>query len=80
MDVAKGAPKSKRDDLYHDIATAAESGWDFSSRWMRFASWFLPTKRLHTPMTTMVNLLSFGTPEINRTLVHCSLPPLFRQI
>ena len=41
MDVAKSVSKSKREDLYHDIATAAESGWDFGSRWMRFVSSFV---------------------------------------
>lgn len=33
--VAQGVLRSKQQFLYHDIASAAESGWDFSSRWMR---------------------------------------------
>jgi len=32
--IAEGLSKSMQQQLYHDIATAAESGWDFSSRWM----------------------------------------------
>jgi hypothetical protein len=32
--IAKGLSKAHQAELYHDIATAAESGWDFSSRWM----------------------------------------------
>ncbi|XP_073387145.1 probable trehalase [Physcomitrium patens] len=32
--IAGGFSKLKQQQLYHDIATAAESGWDFSSRWM----------------------------------------------
>lgn len=34
MAVAMRVPESKRPQLYNDIATAAETGWDFSSRWM----------------------------------------------
>ncbi|KAF3339889.1 putative trehalase [Carex littledalei] len=29
---------SEKDAFYHEIASAAESGWDFSSRWMRNSS------------------------------------------
>jgi alpha,alpha-trehalase len=32
--IAKGLSKRQQAELYHNIATAAESGWDFSSRWM----------------------------------------------
>ncbi|CAK9233574.1 unnamed protein product [Sphagnum troendelagicum] len=32
--IAKGLSKAHQAELYRDIATAAESGWDFSSRWM----------------------------------------------
>ena len=28
-------PEAKRAPLYRNIRAAAESGWDFSSRWMR---------------------------------------------
>lgn len=35
MEVADGVPKNKQEFLYHDIASAAESGWDFGSRWLR---------------------------------------------
>jgi alpha,alpha-trehalase len=31
-------PESKRDALYTNIRASAESGWDFSSRWMRDSS------------------------------------------
>lgn len=34
MNVTIGMNKTKQAQVYHDIATAAESGWDFSSRWM----------------------------------------------
>ncbi|XP_024398910.1 probable trehalase isoform X5 [Physcomitrium patens] len=34
VNVTQGMSKSREAQLYHDIATAAESGWDFSSRWM----------------------------------------------
>lgn len=34
MAVAMRVAESKRPQLYNDIATAAETGWDFSSRWM----------------------------------------------
>ncbi|XP_024529022.1 probable trehalase isoform X2 [Selaginella moellendorffii] len=34
MQIAKGLERHQRAELYHHIATAAESGWDFSSRWM----------------------------------------------
>jgi alpha,alpha-trehalase len=33
--VTAGLSTSRQKQLYHDIATAAESGWDFSSRWMQ---------------------------------------------
>ncbi|KAJ7285402.1 hypothetical protein O6H91_Y335800 [Diphasiastrum complanatum] len=33
--IADRLSKEKRSLLYHDIASAAESGWDFSSRWMQ---------------------------------------------
>jgi alpha,alpha-trehalase len=32
--IVEGLSKLTQQQLYHDIATAAESGWDFSSRWM----------------------------------------------
>uniref|UniRef100_A0A7I4FFM8 Trehalase n=1 Tax=Physcomitrium patens TaxID=3218 RepID=A0A7I4FFM8_PHYPA len=32
--IAGGFSKFKQQQIYRDIATAAESGWDFSSRWM----------------------------------------------
>uniref|UniRef100_A0A0D6QZS9 Trehalase n=1 Tax=Araucaria cunninghamii TaxID=56994 RepID=A0A0D6QZS9_ARACU len=32
---ADGLPETKRKLLYREIATTAETGWDFSSRWMR---------------------------------------------
>ncbi|KAG0571890.1 hypothetical protein KC19_VG051300 [Ceratodon purpureus] len=34
INVTQGMNKTRAAHLYHDIATAAESGWDFSSRWM----------------------------------------------
>jgi alpha,alpha-trehalase len=34
VEVAKSAPQDER-RLYRDIRAAAESGWDFSSRWLR---------------------------------------------
>lgn len=33
--VTAGLSTSRQKQVYHDIATAAESGWDFSSRWMQ---------------------------------------------
>jgi alpha,alpha-trehalase len=33
-ETAKGLEAGQARQLYHDIASAAESGWDFSSRWM----------------------------------------------
>lgn len=33
--IAEGFSKMKQQQLYREIATGAESGWDFSSRWMR---------------------------------------------
>ncbi|KAH7352593.1 hypothetical protein KP509_19G053200 [Ceratopteris richardii] len=35
MQVAKEVNVNKQETLYHDIASAAESGWDFGSRWLR---------------------------------------------
>jgi len=35
METAAGLTESKKKLLYREIATAAESGWDFSSRWLR---------------------------------------------
>ena len=32
---AHGLPDAAREELYRNIRAAAESGWDFSSRWMR---------------------------------------------
>jgi alpha,alpha-trehalase len=34
-ELAQSLPADRRPDLYRDIRAAAESGWDFSSRWMR---------------------------------------------
>ena len=34
-ELAQRVPAEKREQLYRDIRAAAESGWDFSSRWMR---------------------------------------------
>ncbi|MEO8561342.1 MAG: alpha,alpha-trehalase TreA [bacterium] len=33
--LAQRVPEAQRDALYRNIRAAAESGWDFSSRWMR---------------------------------------------
>ncbi|XP_057826524.2 probable trehalase isoform X1 [Cryptomeria japonica] len=33
-ETAKGLKENEKTSLYHEIATAAESGWDFGSRWM----------------------------------------------
>lgn len=33
--LAQGVPERKREVLYRNIRATAESGWDFSSRWMR---------------------------------------------
>ena len=33
--LAEALPEARREELYRDIRAAAESGWDFSSRWMR---------------------------------------------
>lgn len=33
--VAQGLPPAQRDLLYRNLKATAESGWDFSSRWMR---------------------------------------------
>lgn len=35
METAAGLTETKKKLLYREIATTAESGWDFSSRWMR---------------------------------------------
>lgn len=35
METAAGLTESEKKLLYREIATTAESGWDFSSRWMR---------------------------------------------
>ncbi|CAM6090222.1 unnamed protein product [Calypogeia fissa] len=34
IEVAEQVEESKRPQLYNDIASTAETGWDFSSRWM----------------------------------------------
>lgn len=34
IQIAKGLDRQQKAELYHHIATAAETGWDFSSRWM----------------------------------------------
>jgi alpha,alpha-trehalase len=34
-ELAQRVPPEKREQLYRDIRASAESGWDFSSRWMR---------------------------------------------
>ena len=33
--LAEALPEARRAQLYRDVRAAAESGWDFSSRWMR---------------------------------------------
>jgi alpha,alpha-trehalase len=33
--LAEGVPEDRREALYRNIRASAESGWDFSSRWMR---------------------------------------------
>lgn len=33
--LAQSLPESRRQDLYRNLRASAESGWDFSSRWMR---------------------------------------------
>jgi alpha,alpha-trehalase len=33
--LAQGVPQAQREALYRNIRASAESGWDFSSRWMR---------------------------------------------
>jgi alpha,alpha-trehalase len=35
FELAQGVPPERREALYREIRAAAESGWDFSSRWMR---------------------------------------------
>ena len=34
-ELAQGVPAAQREGLYRNIRASAESGWDFSSRWMR---------------------------------------------
>ena len=34
-ELAQRVPEARRSELYRNIRAAAESGWDFSSRWMR---------------------------------------------
>jgi alpha,alpha-trehalase len=34
-ELAQGVPAAQREALYRNIRASAESGWDFSSRWMR---------------------------------------------
>jgi alpha,alpha-trehalase len=34
-ELGQGVPAERREALYREIRAAAESGWDFSSRWMR---------------------------------------------
>jgi alpha,alpha-trehalase len=34
-ELGQSIPEAKRESLYRNIRAAAESGWDFSSRWMR---------------------------------------------
>jgi alpha,alpha-trehalase len=36
--LAERVPAARRESLYRDLRAAAESGWDFSSRWMRDSS------------------------------------------
>ena len=49
VEVARGLPsEEERRQLYTDLASAAESGWDFSSRW------FADGKNLSTIRTTQV--------------------------
>lgn len=36
--LANRAPQRKSQDVYQNIGAAAESGWDFSSRWFQIAS------------------------------------------
>lgn len=54
--VARGMNKSRAAQLYHDIATAAESGWDFSSRWMEDQQ---NLRTLRTSMIIPVDLNAF---------------------
>lgn len=48
IEVAANVPEDLRPQLYLDIASAAESGWDFSSRWME------DPERLQTLRTTLI--------------------------
>ncbi|KAL3677945.1 hypothetical protein R1sor_020901 [Riccia sorocarpa] len=48
VEVASNVPEELRPQLYLDIASAAESGWDFSSRWME------DPEKLHTLRTTRI--------------------------
>lgn len=48
LNVTQGMNKTRQAQLYHDIATAAESGWDFSSRWME------DQQNLRTLRTSMI--------------------------
>ncbi|KAF3328137.1 putative trehalase [Carex littledalei] len=46
---------SEKDSFYHEIASTAESGWDFSSRWMRNSS------DLTTTATTLIIPVDLNT-------------------
>lgn len=46
VSLARGLPSSKQNTLFRDLRSAAESGWDFSSRW------FLKGGSLQTIQTT----------------------------
>ena len=35
FELAQSVPEARRESLYRNIRASAESGWDFSSRWMR---------------------------------------------
>jgi alpha,alpha-trehalase len=68
--VAKKLPEKERATLYRNFRSAAESGWDFSSRWMKDG------KNLYTLQTT--NLIPV---DLNCLLYHLeqTLAKAFRQ-
>ncbi|KAJ8613352.1 hypothetical protein CTAYLR_002251 [Chrysophaeum taylorii] len=39
VDTARRLPEARRPRLYADLRAAAESGWDFSSRWINASDW-----------------------------------------
>lgn len=63
VDLARRAPERAPEDLWRDIRAAAESGWDFSSRWLGDGV-SLETIRTTRLIPIDLNALLFGLEEM----------------